>query len=240
VQVAFWVKMVVPHRAGGGVATMQQLHASAAAAQAPLVAAIHALGAAPTTAAAAPIVFAKLPASQIQQLQKRDDVIAVDLVKGDAKLMNDDSATSERYPYSWSAADGTGTKVAVHEDDGVDNVNTALNNATHPVVYWDPANPDINSEGGHATHVAGVIASTDNWRRGGAFNTSQVLSANFHSFGDVAAMVNSMEWAAAQGANAINMSWGFCTGGGTRASRRLADAMASRARVSTPSKRLSL
>src|SRR5262249_6729769 len=75
-----------------------------------------------------------------------------------------------------------------------------LNNATHPVVYWDPANPDISSEGGHATHVAGVIASTHNWRRGGAFNTGQVLSANFHSFGDVAAMVNSMEWAAAQGA----------------------------------------
>jgi len=128
-------------------------------------------------------------------------------------VMNDDSATSERYPYSWSVADGTGSRVAVHEDDGVDNVNTALNNATHPVTYWDPANPDIGREGGHATHVAGVIASTDNWRRGGAFNTSQILSANFHNFGDVAAMVNSMEWAAAQGANAINMSWGFCTGG---------------------------
>jgi hypothetical protein len=215
VQVAFWVKMAVPRRAGvgSGLATMQQLHAGAALAQAPLVAAIHALGAAPTTATAAPIVFAKLPASQIRQLQERDDVIAVDLVKGDAKLMNDDSATSERYPYSWSAADGTGTKVAVHEDDGVDNVNTSVNNSTHPVVYWDPANPDINTEGGHATHVAGVFGSTDNWRRGGAFNTSQILSANFGSFGDVAAMVNSLEWAAAQNANVINMSWGGCTAG---------------------------
>jgi hypothetical protein len=219
VQVAFWVKMAVPRRAGAGngLATMQQLHASAALAQAPLVAAIRALGAAlgaaPTTAMASPIVFAKLPAAQIRQLQLRDDVVAVDLVSGDAKLMNDDSATSERYPYSWSAADGTGTKVAVHEDDGVDNVNSALNTTTRPVVYWDPANPDINSEGGHATHVAGVIASTDAWRRGGAFNTSQILSANFGSFFDVAAMVNSLEWAASQGANVINMSWGACTEG---------------------------
>ncbi|GIH02709.1 hypothetical protein Rhe02_07760 [Rhizocola hellebori] len=213
VQVAFWVKMAIPQRAGSGLATMQQMSARAAVAQAPLIAAIQALGVAPTTATAAPIVFAKLPATQIRQLQLRDDVIAVDLVRGDAKLMTDDSATSNRYPYAWSAADGTGTRVAVHEDDGVDNVNAALNNATHPVVYWDPANPDITSEGGHATHVAGVIASTDNWRRGGAFNTSQVLSANFHSFGDTAAMVNSLEWAAAQGANAINMSWGACTFG---------------------------
>jgi subtilisin family serine protease len=59
--------------------------------------------------------------------------------------------------------------------------------------------------------VAGVIASTHNWRRGGAFGISQILSANFQSFGSATNIVNSASWAINNGADTINMSWGGCS-----------------------------
>jgi hypothetical protein len=223
--VALWAAFPDPGRVGRQPGGVEAVKAMARAAQLPLAAAVRAQGGTPRLPDGVPVVFANLDASQVRALEGRADVSAVNLVAGNLRVMIDDSATSNRYPYAWSLANGAGGKVAVHEDDGVDNVNPFLNNATHGVTYWNPGAPDINTEGGHATHVAGVIASTHNWRRGGAYNVGQILSANFNSFGNPVAMVNSALWAVSNGADAINMSWGGCSSGSQTFESRWVDYM---------------
>jgi|tagenome__1003787_1003787.scaffolds.fasta_scaffold20986422_6 hypothetical protein len=206
VGVAVWAAMAAPDRKMSPAA----LDRIAKNAQRPIAEALRALGAKPEMPQAVPFVLAKLNASQADALQARADVTSIDMVPSGLKVMLDDSATSNRFPYVWGNTTGTGSKVAVHEDDGVDNVNSFLNNGTHGVTYWSPGSPNIGS---HATEVAGVMASTNAWRRGGSFATGQILSANFQSFANTANMVNSANWAASNGASVINMSWGGCTSG---------------------------
>jgi hypothetical protein len=189
---------------------LDSLHAQASAAQAPVVQSVNGLGAVASGADLVPVVLAELNAGQIIAVSHLKDVVAIyDIPQ--AGLMNDDSATSDRYPFVWATASGSGVQVAVHEDDGVDNVNTFLNNATHSVVYWSDTQAGlVRNIQQHATNVAGVIASTHNWRRGGAFGIGQILSANFQSFSSAnqPKMVNSASWAVSNGADTINMSWG--------------------------------
>lgn len=158
-----------------------------------------------------PVFFTELNSTQITALARRTDVVSIEGIPQNLTRLNDDSATSDRYRFVWAVASGTGAKVAVHEDDGVDNVNPFVNNPTHGVIYWNPSSPNIGS---HATNVAGVVASTHNWRRGGAYNASQILSANFQSFSSAVNIVNSASWAISNGADTINMSWGGCSSGG--------------------------
>ncbi len=177
---------------------------------APAAAHARGLGAIVKRADLAPFFLADLNAGQIRALSKRDDVIAIEQVPKDLKRLNDDSATSERFTFIWSSASGEGAKVAVHEDDGV-GLNTYLHSGTRPVTYWNPGTPNVDS---HATAVAGVIAATHPWRRGGAWGVSEILSANFQSFGNAQNVVNSAAWAIRLGADTINMSWGGPSGGG--------------------------
>ena len=220
--VAIWVAMEGPDRLGraenlnvdalaGDVQNAQSLVANAA----------RGLGATVAEADLVPVLFAELNAAQINKLAQHPNVMAIELIPQDLERYNDDSGTADRFVFIWGTATGAGTKVAIHEDDGVDNVNPFLNNATHNVIYWNSASPNI---GDHATNVAGVIASTDNWRRGGAFQTGQILSANFQSFANAQNMVNSASWAIINGADTINMSWGtICSGGAPNFFSRWAD-----------------
>jgi hypothetical protein len=168
------------------------------------------LGAIVTTADLAPVFFADLNADQIRALARRVDVVAIQEVPKNLMRLNDDSATSDRFVNIWTSADGGGARIAVHEDDGV-FLNQFLHSGPRPVTYWNPGTPNVGS---HATNVAGVIASTHNWRRGGAFGISEILSANFQSFANAQNIVNSAGWAIRSGADAINMSWGGGSGGG--------------------------
>jgi subtilisin family serine protease len=122
----------------------------------------------------------------------------------------DDAATSNRYPFVWSTTTGAGTKIAVHEDDGVDNANPFLNNPTHGLLYWSDTVGLPRNIDGHATNIAGIIASTHNWRRGGAFGISEILSANWGILPNAA---NWASWAINKGADTINMSWAVCSDG---------------------------
>lgn len=157
----------------------------------------------------APLFLTELNAGQIRALARRPDVVAIEEVPKNLGRLNDDSATSDRFANIWSSADGAGARVAVHEDDGV-FLNQFLHGPTRPVTYWNPGSPNVDS---HATNVAGVIASTHNWRRGGAHGISEILSANFQSFGSAVNIMNSAAWAIRMGADTINMSWGGETGG---------------------------
>lgn len=150
-----------------------------------------------------PLVFASLPANIITDLQEEDYVAAITL-------------QNESVPYVWSAArtaaahmtwargiTGSGIKVAVVEDGGVAFDNELLNDG----MYYDDEYPRVDAHGGHATEVAGVIASQDETNKGVSYDV-EILSANAKSFwdGEIAAAT---DWAIDQGADVINCSFGY-------------------------------
>lgn len=215
VPVAIWVALPDPGSLGRGAnPDLPALAARVRAAQTPAAEAARALGAVIKLVDLVPVLFAELSAGQISGLAQHPAVVAIDDIPQHYTRLIDDAATSNRYPFVWSTATGTGTKIAVHEDDGVDNVNPFVNNATHPVLYWSDTVGLARNIDYHATGVAGVIASTHNWRRGGAFGISQILSANFGSPWNTPPpppenIVNSASWAISNGADTIYMSWGI-------------------------------
>jgi hypothetical protein len=230
IPVGVWVRMEDPGTlARGANPNFNALATRVRAAQAPAANAARGLGAAIAQADLVPVFFAELNAGQINALSHRPDVMAIELIPTNLARHNDDSSTSNRYPFIWSSARGAGAVVAVHEDDGVDNVNTFL---VDPV-YWctgvgtGPGGAACTvgrNIGSHATNVAGVIASTHQWRRGGAWGIAagSLLSANFQSFSGSGTptsatsqkIVNSATWALNSGADTINMSWGsICSNG---------------------------
>lgn len=232
IPVAIWVAMEDPGTLGRGpTRNLNALAARVRAAQTPALNAARGLGATINLADLpqanlAPVFFAELNAGQINAFSRLPTVIAIQEIPQNLRRLNDDSATSDRYPFVWSrsTANGSGAVVAVHEDDGVDNVNTFV---VDPI-YWCTgvgAGPGGSActvgrnIDRHATNVAGVIASTHQWRRGGAWGLAagSLLSANFQSFnaaGDAQKIVNSATWALNNGADTVNMSWGGCSSGG--------------------------
>jgi hypothetical protein len=180
-----------------------------------------------------PVFFAELNGGQLNALSRHNDVIAIERLPDDlGPLSDDDGGTSDRFVYVWPAATGAGAKVAVHEAGGVDTTNPFLVDPT----YWCSSlnggaggsacniGTNVNASGGHATNVAGVIASSHPWRRGGAWGLTagSLLSANFQSYpssiNDTASaaaqkVVDAASWALNNGADAINMSWGGCSSG---------------------------
>jgi hypothetical protein len=239
IPVAIWVTMKSPNGlARGKNPDLNALAERAHSAQSAVADAARALGAIVAQADMVPVIFAELNAGQINALAHHPSVVAIDLLPEDLKRLNDDSPTSDRYTYIWSTATGLNAKIAVHEDDGVDNVNSFL---VDPV-YWctgvgtGPGGTACTvgkNIGTHATNVAGVIASTHQWRRGGAWGIAagSLLSANFQSFSgtgiptsvNAQKIVNSATWALVNGADTINMSWGGCSSGSPGFYSRWAD-----------------
>ena len=231
VNVAVWVAMEDPGAlARGNNANPQALVAKARAAQTPAADAARGLGAQVAHAEGVPVFFAELNAGQINALSKRGDVVAIQEVPQNlSRMSDDDGGTSDRFTYVWGTATGTGARVAVHEDDGVDNSNTYL---VDPVYWCDGVNTGPGGTacttgrniGSHATNVAGVIASTNQWRRGGAWGISAgaLYSANFQSFSSVNKINDSAFWATSN-ADVVNMSWGGCSNGSQNYYSRWAD-----------------
>jgi hypothetical protein len=169
----------------------------------------------------APAVFSSLNRAQIGEIARRPDVSYV-YGSDQNGLQNDDGGTTERAFPVWSTGNlgfGPASKPVIHESDGVSPNNPYLNNASHPVVMWcSVANSfgcnlganitDANNPGGHATMVAGVIASTHPLDRGIAPAAQLILSANSQDLNNDAKNVAAFEWARGNGGNPINMSWG--------------------------------
>jgi hypothetical protein len=181
-------------------------------------------GATAQTARFAPAVFAKLNRGQLQKLANDPSIDTIYSVE-EHQMFEDDAATTERAYRVWQLGNfgaGASSRPVVHEPDGIADFNPYLNNATHPVVFWcsdvDLAGrcPSAKNIQDHASEVSGVIASTHPLVRGIAPNAQLLLSANFQTFDPAAGfqqkMVDSLEWARANGGAPINMSWGSTCG----------------------------
>ncbi|WP_436850527.1 S8 family peptidase [Streptomyces griseoloalbus] len=132
---------------------------------------------------------------------------------GVRKASLDTSVAQIGTPKAWAAGyDGKGVTIAVL-DTGVD--------ATHPDLKGQVAQsknftsaPDAGDKVGHGTHVASIAAGTGA-KSGGTYKGvapgAKVLNGKVlddSGFGDDSGILAGMEWAAAQGADVVNMSLG--------------------------------
>ncbi len=147
-----------------------------------------------------PIVAAELPKREILALQKRGDVDTIYLSRIYEPEINT-AVPTVRAHKAWNEGyNGTGTKVAIVEDNGVDFSNPHLNG------YMRPGQIDISS---HETECAGVAASTHPTYRGVAYGAT-ILSANADSWSDND-LITASNWALSEGADVLSCSFGTDT-----------------------------
>ncbi|MFI8509889.1 S8 family peptidase [Streptomyces sp. NPDC085460] len=111
-----------------------------------------------------------------------------------------------------SGFDGTGVRIAVL-DTGVDKTHEDLRTRVVGEKNFS-ASPDAVDRVGHGTHVASIAAGTGA-RSGGRFKGvapgAEVISGKVlddEGYGDDSAVLAGMEWAAAEGADVVNLSLG--------------------------------
>jgi hypothetical protein len=195
IPVAIWVAMEDPGTSARNEnRNLQALAERVRAAQTPVADSAKGLGAIISQANLVPVIFAELNAGQINALSRHSNVVAIETIPQNIEMHNDDSMTSDRFVFTWSlwpvgTKPGAGAKIAVHEWNGVDDTSPFLIDP----VYWCSGvgegpggeacteGKNLNGTAGHATRVASVIASTNSWRRGGAWGLTvgSLLSANF-------------------------------------------------------------
>ncbi|WP_436987840.1 S8 family serine peptidase [Streptomyces sp. enrichment culture] len=116
-------------------------------------------------------------------------------------------------PKAWAAGyDGKGVKIAVL-DTGVDGTHADLKGQVVAAKNFSAA-PDTTDKVGHGTHVASIAAGTGA-KSGGTYKGvapgAKILNGKVlddAGYGSDSEIVAGMEWAAAQGADVINMSLG--------------------------------
>jgi len=152
----------------------------------------------------APVVYATLPATVINELQAQTYVAAI-YEQENAQTTLYSAARTAAAPWTWSRGiTGNGITVAVLEvPDNAGNSGIAVNN---PYVSATAHYDGNTREGDHATEVAGVIASTHTTDRGVAYGAT-LLSANAKG-GQERHVIAAADWAIKNGANIINGSFG--------------------------------
>ncbi|WP_314622976.1 S8 family peptidase, partial [Streptomyces stackebrandtii] len=111
-----------------------------------------------------------------------------------------------------SGYDGTGVKIAVL-DTGVDKTHDDLRTQVVGEKNFS-ASPDAVDRVGHGTHVASIAVGTGA-KSGGTYKGvapgAKVISGKVlddDGYGDDSAVIAGMEWAAAEGADVVNLSLG--------------------------------
>ncbi|MCX4907376.1 S8 family serine peptidase [Streptomyces sp. NBC_00878] len=132
---------------------------------------------------------------------------------GVRKVSLDKSVAQIGAPTAWSAGyDGTGVKIAVL-DTGVDATHPDLKDKVIASKNFS-SSPDVKDRGGHGTHVASTAAGTGA-KSGGTYKGvapgAKILDGKIlddEGVGEDSGILAGMEWAAAQGADIVNMSLG--------------------------------
>jgi len=154
----------------------------------------------------APILTLQLPANQVHLLESRTDVTAI-FPDDKAELALSTSAPAIGAGGAsgvWSRGiTGTGVQVAVVEPDAIF--------FGHPNLQDGLTSNSLTDSpiGNHATHVAGIIASTSNLYRGIAYGTPALISANF---GSNQSLDQAVVYAINHGAKKLNFSIAGNTG----------------------------
>ncbi|GGW85014.1 hypothetical protein GCM10010297_02090 [Streptomyces malachitofuscus] len=132
---------------------------------------------------------------------------------GVRKASLDTSVAQIGTPKAWAAGyDGKGVRIAVL-DTGVDATHPDLKGQVTASKNFTSA-PTAGDKVGHGTHVASIAAGTGAKSKGkfkGVAPGAKVLNGKVlddSGFGDDSGILAGMEWAAAQGADVINMSLG--------------------------------
>lgn len=153
---------------------------------------------------------ASLTLRELQEIEQLDSVGMIRLVKRDMVTCLNQSARVIDAPDTWNVLgyEGHGVNVAVL-DSGVDKNHPALSGKV--VAEVSTVGEGVNVPGAHGTHVAGIIASQDSFRRGIAPGADiinvKVLTAA--GFGDHTEVEAGMEEAYNLGADVVNMSLGW-------------------------------
>lgn len=171
----------------------------------------------------APLLVVNIPNRLLRTLEQRADVQSIQLertYKSDLKT----AAPAIGAPTVWNRGiTGSGVKVAVVEDDGINYAHPSLADGT----YCNNGSPNI---GPHATGVAGSIASTDSTNRGIAYGVPAVLSGNTGSYTD-SEIIKCTDWAINNGARIINYSFSVNSSGSLVALDRYVDYVVRNRRV---------
>jgi serine protease AprX len=161
-------------------------------------------------------VAVELTVAQLQQLDEERELLneieLIRLIKQDeVTCLNKSAQVIEARPYTWDVlnATGKGVKVAVL-DSGIDKAHSALAGKVVAEVSTVPGE-GVGVPGSHGTHVAGIIASQNGFRRGVAFDADlinvKVLTAA--GSGDHTWVEKGMQEAYRLGADVVNMSLGW-------------------------------
>lgn len=157
-----------------------------------------------------PSISAELTREQTEAIDKWDDVREIFKIRMN-KPQLDVSGPSVKAPSAWSQGfTGYGTHVGVIEAGGIDLDNPSLSGPNRSNRLSDCNGVDSSTlQGYHATKVAGVIASTHSTYKGMAYDAGLVGATSCtYLDDDVKAAI---EWAIANGATALNSSWGINT-----------------------------
>lgn len=194
---------------------VQILSAETASRIRPLVKALEAQGFAVRTAEGLPSVTVTLSKRSVEELAARDDVGAIYLSEGGKRhLLLSSAVPTNLAPTVWARGyDGTGVDIAVLEDGNVDFTSNSVacpagtNNCFQQpgATRWA-----VHGEDWHTTLVASTAASNHPIYRGMAPGAT-VMSAGIWG-PDRQDDIDALIWALDQGAEVVNISYGWCPG----------------------------
>ena len=156
------------------------------------------------TSAFMPSIVAELPKARILALSHLDEVSAVYLLEGEGQPALDVGAATGRVRSLWrSGLTGSGIKVAILEPGEIDPNLNCLTIADRRHVLGGTVKV-------HKTRVAAVVACNHAQYKGIAYG-AELLDVDFLLSQEQSNAVNALEWSINEGANVVNMSYGWIT-----------------------------